>query len=164
MLALAHDVPDVADHEEIAGHRSGQARNIVGAAGDEPGGEALGEMRGGVFGLDRIAYAAQEVVGQRDVAVTRQRNKTVGEIGIISGERSLDIVLNQAVVLPQNGVELQLGQSGRIVLGGENRAGLAGVRRDLCEHEAACGDAGQRCADSQPLHAKSPDFLDRLPS
>ena len=38
------------------------------------------------------AKIAQEVVGQRDVAVTRQRNKTVGEIGIISGERSLAVV------------------------------------------------------------------------
>ena len=45
VLALADDVPDVADHEEIAGHGPRQARDIVGVAGDEPGGEPFGEMR-----------------------------------------------------------------------------------------------------------------------
>ena len=40
MLAFAHHVPDVAEHEEIAGHRAGHARDIVGISGDEPAGKA----------------------------------------------------------------------------------------------------------------------------
>lgn len=127
MLALAHDVPDVTDHEEIAGDGSGQTRDIVGVAGDEAGCEPFGEVRGGILGLDRIAHAIDEVIGQREVAVTRERNETVGEIGIACGERGLDIVLNQTVVLPEQRIELELGERGRIILGGENRAGLAGM-------------------------------------
>ena len=59
--------------------------------------------------------------------------------------------------MPQQRVELDLGERGGIVLGGQNRAGLAGMRRYLREHEAACRDTGQRCADSQPFHAESLD-------
>jgi hypothetical protein len=41
-------------------------------------------------------------------------------------------------------IELELGQGRGIVLRGENRAGLAGVRCYLREHKAACSDPGQR--------------------
>jgi hypothetical protein len=44
MLALADHVPDIAEHEEIAGDRAREARHIVGIAGHEAGGEAPGEM------------------------------------------------------------------------------------------------------------------------
>ncbi|MGY3357906.1 hypothetical protein ACVWZK_004569 [Bradyrhizobium sp. GM0.4] len=108
MLALADDVPDVADDEEIAGHGSRQARNIIRVAGNETGGKPFCEMRGGVFGFDRVTDTAREVVRQRDVAVARQCDKTVGKIGIARCERDLDVVLNQAVVVPQQRVELDL--------------------------------------------------------
>ena len=49
MLAFAHHVPDVAEHEEIAGHRARQARDIVGIAGHKAGGKALCKMRGRIL-------------------------------------------------------------------------------------------------------------------
>ncbi len=67
MLALAHDVPDIAEHEEIAGDRAREACDIVGVAGDETGGKALGKMRGRVRFRDRIADALRQFLADGDV-------------------------------------------------------------------------------------------------
>jgi hypothetical protein len=101
-------------------------------------------MRGGIFGFDGIADPAQEIIRQRDIAVTRERDKTVGEIGVACAKRCLDVVLNQAIIVRESRIELELGQGRGIVLGGENRAGLPGMRRYLREHKAACSNPGQR--------------------
>ncbi len=46
-LPLAHDVPDITEHEQVARDRAGQACDIVGIAGHEASGEPLGKMRRG---------------------------------------------------------------------------------------------------------------------
>ena len=65
VLAFAHDVPDVAEHEEIAGDRARQARDIVGVAGHKAGGKTPGEMRGGIFFRDRVVHAPRQFIGER---------------------------------------------------------------------------------------------------
>ena len=170
MLALAHDVPDVADHEEIAGHGAGQARNIVGVAGDETGGKAFGEMRGGIFFLDRVADTAREDrQAARMLLVARQLDKTVGEIGIAALRarprycRRLGRGYSAAAAS-----SLSSDERGGIVLRGQNRAGLAGMRpharaRSACSppyrssakliRAISSGKPGRsnRCADGSSL-------------
>ena len=56
VLAFAHNIPDVAEHKEVAGNGAGQASDIVGISGHEPIGEALGKMGRGIFLLYGIAH------------------------------------------------------------------------------------------------------------
>ena len=97
MLAFAHHVPDVAEHEEIAGHRARQAGDIVGIAGHEPGGEALGEMRtsnsaSATASLTRFDSSSPS----GDVLFPGELDKAAGEIGVAGGQRGLDILGDQA--------------------------------------------------------------------
>ena len=96
MLAFAHHVPDIAEHEEIAGHGAGQARDIVGVAGDEAGGKTLCEMRGRIVFRDGVADALRQLVADGDVLVARELDEAVGEIGIACGQRRLDILRRPA--------------------------------------------------------------------
>ena len=48
-----------------------------------------------------------------DVLVAREFDKTVGEIGIVGGQRRLDILGDQRGVVPQSRIELQVGELGR---------------------------------------------------
>ena len=105
MLAFAHDVPDIAEHEEIAGDRARQARDIVGIAGDETGGKALGKMRRRILFRDRIADALRQFLADGDVPVAREFDKTVGEIGIVGRQRRLDILGDQPGAVPQGRIE-----------------------------------------------------------
>ena len=128
MLALAHHVPDVAEHEEIAGHGARQARNIVGVAGDETGGKALCKMRGGIFFGDGVADAFRQFVAEGDVPVAREFDKTVGEIGIAGGQRRLDIVRHQRGLFRRAELSLISASCGGLVLRRQDRAGVAGMR------------------------------------
>jgi hypothetical protein len=96
MLAFAHHVPDVAEHEQIAGDRARQARDIVGVAGHEAGGKALGKMRGRIFFRDGIADPLRQFVADGDVLVPREFDKAAGEIGIAGRQRRLDIFARPA--------------------------------------------------------------------
>ena len=56
VLAFAHHVPDVTEHEQIAGDRARQARDIVGISGHKAGGEAFCKVRGRILLGDSIAH------------------------------------------------------------------------------------------------------------
>ena len=105
MLAFAHHVPDIAEHEEIAGHRARQARDIVGVAGDEPGGKTLGKMRRRIRFRHRVADALRQFLADGDVLVARKLDEAVGEVGIVSRQRRLDILRDQRGVIPQSRIE-----------------------------------------------------------
>ena len=128
MLALADDVPDVAPHKEIAGHRAGKARNVVGIAGDEAGGKAFCKLRAGIVFRHRIAHPLRQFVAERDVIAPRELSKAAGEVGIARGERSLDIVVDKARIISQSRIDLQAGKLGRVVLRRQHRPGVAGIR------------------------------------
>jgi hypothetical protein len=128
MLALAEGVPDVAPDEDISGHRAGEARHIVGIAGDEAGGKTLCRLRGGIVLRDRIADTLGQLVAHGDIPVTRQLGKAAGEIGIASGERGLDIGVNKAGIVPQSRIKLQVGELGRLVPRRQQRPGVACIR------------------------------------
>ena len=128
MLAFAHHVPDIAEHEEIAGHRARQARDIVGFAGHEASGKALGKMRRRALFRDRVAHARQEIVAERDVLFPGKSDKAVGEIGVVGGKRRLDVLADEVGVIPQGRIELDVGKLGRIVLRRQHGKCVPGVR------------------------------------
>ena len=101
MLALAHDVADVAEHEEIAGNGPGQARDIVGVAGDEAGRKALGQMGRGVFLRHGRSDPARLFIADGQIFLARQFDKTIGKIGIMDGQRRLDILGDEEVAVLQ---------------------------------------------------------------
>ena len=100
MLAFAKGVPDIAPHDEIARDRAGEAADIVGRAGDETRGKALGEMRRGVFFRDRIRHAMRHLVGQRDLLLVRQLHETVRQIGVAARQRLLDALCDYCLIIP----------------------------------------------------------------
>ena len=128
MLAFAHHVADIAEHEEIAGHRARQARDIVGVAGDETDGKTLGKMRGRIRVRDGIVDALRQLFADGDVLVARQFDKAAGKIGIAGRQRRLDIFRDQRRAIPQGRIEPDIGQFGRIVLRRQDRTGVARVR------------------------------------
>ena len=67
MLALAHDVADIAEDKEIAGHGAGEAAGVVGVSRHKARGKAAGKVRRGtIFGNSRV-HPLHELVGERNV-------------------------------------------------------------------------------------------------
>ena len=91
MLALAHHVPDIAEHKEIAGHRARHARDVVCGAGEKPAGKAFGEMRRRIGLGDGIAHPARQLVADGYVFLPGEIDKARRKIGIARGQRALDI-------------------------------------------------------------------------
>ena len=137
VLALAHDVPDVAEHEEIAGHRARQARDVVGIAGHQARGKALGKMRRRARVGNGIADALRQLVADGNALVAGELDEAVGEIGIVRRERRLDVVGDQRLIAPQGGIDVDIGQRRRVVLRRQNGCGLAGVRPQRRAHRHA---------------------------
>ena len=102
--------------EEIAGHRTRQAGDIVGFADHQTGEKALGIMRRRALFRDLVAHARQEIVAERDVLFPGEADKTVGEIDVVGGKRRLDVLADEIGVIPQGRTELDVGKLGRIVL------------------------------------------------
>jgi len=101
MLAFAHHVADVAEHEQIAGHRARQARDIVGIAGDETSGKTFGKMRTRIRFRHRIADALRQLRADGDALVPRQFSEAVGKVGIVGRQRRLDILRDQRWCIPK---------------------------------------------------------------
>ena len=114
MLAFAHHVADVAEHEEIAGHGAREARDIVGIPGHQSGGKAPGKLRGGICLRDGIAHTLRQRFIDGDLLVARQFNEAVGEIGIACRQCRLDIFGKQPRAIPQGRIELEIRQFGRV--------------------------------------------------
>ena len=128
MLALAHNVADIAEHEEVAGNRAGERSDIIGGAGHKAGGETLRKMRRGILLRDRIADATRGVVIHGDIVVTGKLNEAVSQIGVTAPERSFDIVGEQRRVISHSRTDLQIRERGRVVLGCERATRLARMR------------------------------------
>ena len=148
MLALAHDVPDVAEHEEIAGDRARQARDVVGVTGHQTGGKALGKMRRRTCVSNGIADALRQFVADGNALVAGEFDEAVGEIGIALRERCLDVFGDQRLIAPQGGIDVDIGQRRGVVLRRQNGAGLAGVRPQRRAHRHAERHASQRPCQS----------------
>jgi hypothetical protein len=101
MLAFTHDVPDVAEHEEITGDRARQARDVVGATGHQTSGKAFGEMRGRTCLGNGIADALRQLVADGNALVAGKLDEAVGKIGIAFRECCLDIVGDQRLIASQ---------------------------------------------------------------
>ena len=110
MLAFAHHVPDVAEHEEIAGHGARQARDVVGGARHKTRGKTLCEMPGRIIFRDGVADARRQGIADGDVLFTREFQKAAREIGIACGQRGLDVLFDQSLVIPQSRIDLNVGQ------------------------------------------------------
>ncbi len=134
MLALAHDVPDVAEHEEIAGHRARQAGDVVGVAGHQAGGKALGKMRRGACVGNGVVDALRQFVADNDALVAGEMKEAVGEIGITLREGRFDVLGNQRLVAPQGGIDLNIRQRRGIILRRQDGAGFTGVRPQRRTH------------------------------
>jgi len=114
MGALAHGIADVAEHEEVARRGPHETREIIGRAGDEAIGKALGGMdrlgRGRAGGFDPRRQRRVDGNG----AILRQGEKARGEVGIIDRQRVLDLVTGD--LRRQRLLDGVIGQPDRIVL------------------------------------------------
>ena len=116
VLALAHDVPDIAVHDEIAGDRAGEACDIVGVAGYETRSKTLGEMRSGTRFGDGVVDTGRQFLADGDALVAREFDKAGREVGIVSRQRRLDMLGDQPGAVPQGRIELQVGELGGLIL------------------------------------------------
>jgi len=166
VLALAHDVPDIAEHEEIAGDRAREACDIVGISGHETGGKAPGKIRRRIRFRDRIADALRQFLADDDASVAREFDEACGEVGIIGRQRRLDILGDQPGAVPQGRIELQVGELARLVLRRQNGAGIAGMRPQRRAHGSAerhaCESHYQGRAEPQPPHPKKSNVFTSL--
>ena len=161
MLALAHDVPDVAEHEEIAGDRARQARDVVGITGHQTRGKAFGKMRRRTRVSNGIADALRQFVADGNALVAGEFDEAVGEIGITCRECRLDIVGDQRLIAPQGGIDVDIGQRRGVVLRRQNGAGLAGMRpqRRAHRHAERQHRPCQSRSEPQPPHPKKPNVF-----
>jgi hypothetical protein len=163
MPALAHDVPDIAVYEQVAGNGAREACKIVGIAGDETGGKAPGHIRGRVRFRDRVADALRQVLADGNAPVAREFNEACGEVGIVHRQRRLDILGDQSGVVPQGRIELEISEFGRLVLRRQDGSGVTGVRPQRRAHGRAERHASkshrQRRADPQPPHPGKSNVL-----
>ncbi len=162
MLAFAHHVPDVAEHEQVAGDRARQAGDIVGVPGHKPGGEALCKMRRRIFFRDGLGYASRQLIGNGNVLFPGELDKAVGKIGIVCGKCRLDIRCDDGLVVPQSGIELDVGERSGIVLRRQNGAGVARMRPQQRAGHRAHRGTNQSRSDPHPLHPKNPDVFASL--
>ena len=159
MLAFAHHVADIAEHEEIAGHRARKARDIVGIAGDEARGKALGKMRRRGRVRDGIADALRQLFADGDIPVARKFDEAAGKIGIAGCQRRLDIFRNQRRTIPQGRIEPLIGQFGRIVLRRQDRKSVACVWQNQRKRRRAHRHTSQRQTDPRPSHVEKPNVF-----
>ena len=122
-----------------------------------PVSEALGKCGRRILFRDGVADALREFVAERDVLFPGEVDKTVGEIGIVGGQRRLDILGDERGVIPQSRIELQVGQLGRIVLRRQDGKGVPGMRPQQRERH---GDTAAKPAtartDPRPFHPEKP--------
>ena len=162
MLAFAHHVPDVAEHEQIAGDRARQARDIVGVSGHEPAGEASCKMRRRVPLGNGIAHPPRNIVAKDNVFLRGEFDKAAREIGVVGGKRRLDVLLDGSLVVPQSRIELEIGENSRIVLRCQNGAGVARMRPQQYARQRAYRHANQSQTDPRPFHPEKPSVFASL--
>jgi hypothetical protein len=156
VLAFAHHVPDVAEHEQIAGDRARQARDIVGISGHQPGGEALCKMRRRIFFCDGIAHPPRQFFADGNVLLPGEIGKAVGEIGVVCGERHLDILSDDRLVVPQGRIELDVGEFHWVVLCRQNGAGVACMGPQQRAGYRAHRHTSQSRTEPPPFHPENP--------
>ena len=147
MLALANNVPDVAEDEEIAGNGAGQTAGIVGVSGHKTAGKAPGEMRGrAVFG-GRLVDAAQQILRQRDVLGVGEIDEAFSQARIVCVQRGLDLTADDSLAVSQGRIDLDVGQLRRVVLRCQHGTGFTRER----PHDGKRGTACRHCYQS-PTH------------
>src|SRR4030088_1754669 len=159
VLAFAYDIPDVAEHEQIARNGARQARDIVGVAGDEPGRKTLCKMRRRVFFRHGVIHPSRKVFAYRDVLLPGEIDKAAGKIGIAGGERRLDILFDDGLVVSQGRIELAIRKFRRIVLRQQYGAGVARMRPQRGEQSRANPHASDRRTDPHPQNPDASSLL-----
>ncbi len=126
--ALAHRVANVAKHEEVSQRGACKAREVLRFACYEPAREAFDRTRCARSFRARESDLLGERGIDRHVLVTRESEKTLGEIGIVAGERSLDLALCYSRI--QRSGDGVVSKRGRIILGGKQQLRLVRARRE----------------------------------
>ena len=93
---------------------------------------------------------------ERNVLFPGEVDKAVGEIGVVGGERRLDVLGDDVGVIPQSRIELEVGELGRIVL--RRQDGIA--RRAHAATAARTPPRTPPCQpppnDPRPFHPEKP--------
>ena len=157
MLAFAHHVPDIAEHEEIAGDRARQARDIVGVSGHEAGGKAFGKMRRRILLPPRHRSPAATVRRRAEMffALARSTKLLARSASLAASAASIFSAMT-VLVIPQGRIELEIGEFGGIVLRRQNGDGVARMRPQQRARHRAHRHAGQSRTDPQPFHPENP--------
>jgi hypothetical protein len=157
MLAFAHHIPDVTEHKQIAGDRAGHAGAIVNVARDKAAGETFRDVRSRIRFGDGITYPTRQFIADRDILVARQIDEAAGEIGIVGGQRRLDIAGHpiaghRRIAIPQSRIDSGIRQRHRIVLRGQDGAGVARTWPGLRACDRAHRHTRQRPIEPRSLH------------
>ncbi|MGN6311371.1 MAG: hypothetical protein ACTHNN_17675 [Xanthobacteraceae bacterium] len=152
MLAFTHDVANIAEHEQISGYRASEACRVLSLSGDEPGGKSLRQSVKGIFPSDRVGNPRSQAFGKGRIPGRRELGKTFSEIDIAGSQRRLGLPLQQAGIIPQRGIEMEIRQGHGVAIGSENRNCVLGARPQHDASDGACRSPRQSCRYPPPLH------------
>ena len=93
--ALAHRVANIAEHKQIAERGAGQTRHVIGLAGRQTEREALRRMLGGCRFRHRDVHFFGQRRIERHMALGGKLDEALGQIGVLGGERRIDLALRQ---------------------------------------------------------------------
>ena len=146
MVALAHRIADVAEHEEIAGRGPREPGEIVGSPGPEAVEEALCRANPLRRGCTGCLHLGGERRVDRNAALAREHEEARGKVGIVGRERALDFAAGD--LGRQRLFHGVIGEAHRIVLDRDEVRGIEAARRerdrrDAEEHRCRKHDRGE---------------------
>jgi hypothetical protein len=115
-FALAHHVADVAENEQIARNRAGQAGHVISLAGHEASGKAPRRADRGIFighrGIDALGHCGRQL----DTLGLRQIGEAFCQIRVVGFECLRDALPDHGFVVSQGRIHPKIRQLRRIVL------------------------------------------------
>ena len=157
--SFTHGIADVPEYEQIAEHGARQSRHVLRLPRDQAAGEAPDRAHGG----RRPAIGQFHLLGKggidRDIAVAGELQKAVGEVGVTGRQRSIDLARRNRFV--ERARNRAIGERHRIVLCGNQRSGLEGVRRHGIRRDGHCNSETERQGDPPSGHEPHFSFQER---
>src|SRR5262245_1315842 len=148
--AFAQGIAHIAEHKQVPDRRARKPRDILGFTGNETAGEAPERARGDseariptfdLFGKRRI---------DRKVPLAGESEKTHCEVGVVGGERGIDLARRNGGV--ERARDRVIGEHRRIILGSEQELRLEGARRGSKRGQRRGNSESKRHGDARCGH------------
>ena len=144
--AFARRIAYIAEHEQVAERGAREAHHVVRLAGDQSTRETFSVGRGGVCIFDRLFDPLRHLFRNLDAAINREIEIAPGEVGIVDGQRRLDLTHRHRLV--ENTRQRPVGDRCRILRAFQNAVRFHPQRPGKeRRHRKKCGcEQGERYA------------------